>query len=222
MHTISLALNVAIALALVGGFFALRGKLLSSGQLIAQIDRFIAWVPSHGAQLRRYFAAAQAVTGAFLLVFGYAIGRDHLHLIRVGHRTEGIIVRFVLERVHTASGTGSLLSMSLPIVKFQAGGKPFQFKDWMEQRVNYKELRVTVLYDPANPSTAMIYRPVYDWIPWAPTMGVGAFLLLASVSSWLRSRSANPWPSPGTLRTTLRYKWTSDGLKKDDGPDPGR
>jgi hypothetical protein len=40
---------------------------------------------------------------------------------------------------------------------------------------------VIVLYDPTNPSVAMIDRPVWNWIPWAPTFAVGLFLALAAI-----------------------------------------
>jgi hypothetical protein len=52
-----------------------------------------------------------------------------------------------------------------------------------------KNVRVTVLYDPENPSLAMIDQPVWNWIPWAPTSGVGLILLLVGTKGWLRSSS---------------------------------
>jgi hypothetical protein len=33
-----------------------------------------------------------------------------------------------------------------------------------------------VLYDPSNPSTAIIDRALMNWIPWAPIGLTGAFL----------------------------------------------
>ncbi len=46
-------------------------------------------------------------------------------------------------------------------------------------------VRVTVLYDSANPTSAMIDRPVMNWIPWAPTFAVGLFLILVAIKAWL-------------------------------------
>jgi hypothetical protein len=48
---------------------------------------------------------------------------------------------------------------------------------------------VTVLYDPANPTLAMIDRPVYNWIPWGPTFAVGLFLVIVAIKGALRFSS---------------------------------
>jgi len=42
-----------------------------------------------------------------------------------------------------------------------------------------------VLYDPEKPSLAMIDRPVWNWIPWAPTLGVGLFLVFVGIRGWM-------------------------------------
>ena len=78
---------------------------------------------------------------------------------------------------------------SLPIVKFRAGDEVVQFKDWMGAKAEVLNVRVRVLYDPANPYVAMIDRPVWNWIPWAPTFGVGLFLVLVAIKGWLGSVS---------------------------------
>ena len=64
-----------------------------------------------------------------------------------------------------------------------------QFKDWMGTNAAVLNVRVTVLYDPANPSSAMIDRPVWNWIPWAPAFAVGLFLMLVAIKAWLASAS---------------------------------
>jgi hypothetical protein len=69
----------------------------------------------------------------------------------------------------------------MPIVKFQAGGQDVEFKDWMGTNAAVLNVRVTVLYDAEKPSLAMIDRPVWNWIPWAPTLGMGLFLILVGV-----------------------------------------
>ena len=48
--------------------------------------------------------------------------------------------------------------------------------------------RVTVLYDPAHPSDAMIDRPIWNWLPWAPIGAVGLFLILVAMRGWLADR----------------------------------
>ena len=45
-----------------------------------------------------------------------------------------------------------------------------------------------VLYDPANPAVAMIDRPVWNWIPRAPTFAVGLFMVLAAINGFFKSR----------------------------------
>jgi uncharacterized protein (DUF983 family) len=47
--------------------------------------------------------------------------------------------------------------------------------------------RVIVLYDPARPSDAMIDRPVWNWLPWAPIAAVGCVLMLVAIKGWLGS-----------------------------------
>jgi hypothetical protein len=46
---------------------------------------------------------------------------------------------------------------------------------------------VIVLYDPANPSLAMIDRPVWNWLPWAPIFALGLFLVLVAIKCALHA-----------------------------------
>jgi hypothetical protein len=46
---------------------------------------------------------------------------------------------------------------------------------------------VTVLYDRAGPTDAMIDRPIWNWMPWASIGAVGLFLALLAVRGWLAS-----------------------------------
>jgi hypothetical protein len=54
---------------------------------------------------------------------------------------------------------------------------------------------VAILYDPANVSLAMIDRPFWNWIPWAPALAMGAFLALVSLKG-LFFFLAFPQPAP--------------------------
>jgi hypothetical protein len=49
-------------------------------------------------------------------------------------------------------------------------------------------VRVTVLYDAEKPNLAMIDRPVWNWIPWGPTLGMGLFLLFVGVRGWMAGK----------------------------------
>jgi hypothetical protein len=57
-----------------------------------------------------------------------------------------------------------------------------------------------VLYDPVHPTSAMIDRQVMNWIPWGPTIGVGAFLILVGTIGLVRSaRALEPSPIDALL-----------------------
>jgi hypothetical protein len=183
-----LLLKVAVALALIVTYFKWRSRLLSP-QGISAINRLAEWTTNNKAKVLRYMRYAQAFTGLFLLALGYYIGREHFHLIRGGVRAPGTIVGYKQEyfpgNYSRPSSSGTTASM--PLVKFQAGDRVVQFKDWMGTNAEVLNVRVTVLYDPANPCSAMIDRPVWNWIPWAPTFAVGLFLVLVAIKAWLRS-----------------------------------
>jgi hypothetical protein len=152
-------------------------------------DQLAAWAVNNRAKILRYAYIPQALVGLFFLIFGYYIGKEHFHLIRQGVRTQGTIVGYKQESMPDGGGT-RWDSAFMPVVKFQAGDQVVQFKDWMGSHaaVSWKT-PVMVLYDPVNPSVAMIDRPVWNWIPWAPTFGVGLFLVLVAIKGCLRSLS---------------------------------
>jgi hypothetical protein len=76
----------------------------------------------------------------------------------------------------------------MPIVKFQVGNQDMEFKDWMGTNNAVTNVRVTVLYDPGKPSLAMIDPPIWNWVPWAPTLAMGLFLLFVGVRGWLLAK----------------------------------
>jgi hypothetical protein len=74
-----------------------------------------------------------------------------------------------------------------------AGDRSVRFEDWKGSGVSgARNQAVTVLYDPLNPSVAMIDRPVWNWIPWAPVFGLGLFLALVAMKAWVASLRAEP------------------------------
>lgn len=58
----------------------------------------------------------------------------------------------------------------------------------MAENGELKNVSVLVLYDLANPTETMIDHAVWHWMPWAPTLCAGVFLILAAAYGWYRSR----------------------------------
>lgn len=157
-------------------------------QLIPRINQWAAWSVANQARILRYAFIPQAIVGVFFLLFGAYIGKDHFHLIRDGVRAPGTIVAY--KQISMPDGGRTRWeTASMPIVKFQAAGRTVQFRDWMGTSAEVLNVRVTVLYDPANPTLAMIDRPVYNWIPWGPTFAVGLFLVIVAIKGALRFSS---------------------------------
>ncbi len=184
-----LFLKVVAAPAIIVTYLKWRSRLTSSQQALSAINRLVEWAINNKAKILRYTRVAQAVTGLFLMLLGYYIGIEHFHLVTRGVRAPGTIVGYKQEYFPgnysrpSSSGTTALM----PLVKFQAGDRVIQFKDWMGTNAAVLNVRVTVLYDPVNPSSAIIDRPVWNWIPWAPTFAVGLFLVLVAIRAWLGS-----------------------------------
>ena len=188
MDKMFLFLKVVVAVAIVAFLLKLRRHLVSPEQTASQINQLSGWMISNKEKVLRYTRVVQAVVGLFLLLLGYCIGREHFHVIREGVRTQGTTIGYKQEnlgRNYSRTADSDTIAL-LPIVKFQAGDQVVQFKDWMDSGMRLLNVRVTVLYDPANPSSAMIDRPVWNWIPWAPTFAVGLFLFLVAAKAWLR------------------------------------
>lgn len=139
--------------------------------------------------VRQIQASLQILVGAFLIIFGYWIGGDHARLVFFGQHTTGKLVGYREENFATDAGGVRWASASMPVVEFRAGQDTVRFKDWMGS--NFRVPMggsVPVLYDPARPANAVIDRPIWNWIPWAPMFAV-ALLLLAS---GIRGRMSPP------------------------------
>ena len=136
-----------------------------------------AWVQ----RVRAFMWIPQALSGLFLLTLGLWIGRDHLDLIRHGQSARGRIVTFKEE--HWKPNLNRMpVTALIPIVEFPVAGRTIRFEDWLGgRRSEFKDASVPVLYLPARPSTAMIDRPLWNWIPWAPIAAVGLLLLFAAL-----------------------------------------
>src|SRR6266566_3817438 len=77
----------------------------------------------------------------------------------------------------------------MPIVEFHTNDRFVHFQDWLGNSIaGSKNVPAIVLYDPANPAVAMIDRPVWNWIPWAPIFAVGLLLVLSAMNGFFKSR----------------------------------
>jgi hypothetical protein len=141
-------------------------------------------------KILRYAWIPQLFGGVVFLGLGYFMGNAHFHLIRQGVRTPGRIVGYKQESFRSPPGTISSTSTSyMPIVEFHTNDRSVQFQDWLGSGIaGSTNVPVIVLYDPANPTAAMIDRPVWNWIPWAPTFAVGLLLFLSAINGFFKSQ----------------------------------
>jgi len=163
---------------------------------MASANQLVSWMTNNRAKILRYAWIPQIVAGLVFLGLGYFMGHAHFHLIREGVRAPGRILGYKQESFRTTSGTTSTTTNGyMPIVEFHTNDRFVQFEDWLGAGIaGSKNVPVIVLYDPGNPSLAMIDRPVWNWIPWAPTFAVGLFLVLSAMNGFFRSQRS-PEPS---------------------------
>jgi hypothetical protein len=151
-------------------------------------EELVTRLASNREKILRYSFIPQVLTGLLLLGLAYSMGHVHFHLIRQGVRAPGTIVGYKQENFRRSSGSFSTGYM--PVVEFHTSDRFMQFQDWLGGSVRgSRNAPVMVLYDPVNPSVAMIDRPVWNWIPWGPIFAVGLFLVLAGVRGAFRALS---------------------------------
>jgi hypothetical protein len=157
---------------------------------MASSEQLVARVLSHREKILRYAWIPQVFGGLVFLGLGYFMGHAHFHLIRQGVRAPGRIVGYKQENFRSSSSTTfSTTTGYMPIVEFHTSDRFVQFQDWLGTGIaGSTNVAVIVLYDPANPSVAMIDRPVWNWIPWAPTFGVGLLLFLSAINGFFKSQ----------------------------------
>ena len=152
------------------------------------VEGLVARVLENRAQILRYMYIPQVIAGAILLIAAYMMGHVHFHLIQQGVRAPGTVVGFHQRYIGNSFSRTTPALAFMPIVEFQAGDRIVRFEDWKGSSLaGSLRDRVTVLYDPARPSDAMIDRPVWNWLPWAPIAAVGLFLTLVAIKGWLVS-----------------------------------
>ncbi|MBC5782331.1 DUF3592 domain-containing protein [Ramlibacter sp. USB13] len=147
-----------------------------------------------GQRFARSLPWIQLATGLVLLALGAYLGRVPFELLRSGESAMGRVVRF--DAISAASSAPSGIRASstsfYPVVAFEADGRRVEFRDRFGSAsaagVNDS---VAVLFLPRAPETAMIHRPVRIWMPWAPTLVVGAFLVMVGlIGAWRGSDPA--------------------------------
>jgi hypothetical protein len=164
-----------------------------------QVDQAVTWLLNNREKYFHFLRYVQLAVGIFLILFGYAIGKDHLQLVMHGQRATGTIVGYKQVSIRRSSGFYDTANM--PVVEFNAeynaeysaghsasgsNSEPVRFQDWLSRPSDpYLHSAVPVLYDPANPAIAMIDRPLWNWIPWAPTIAVGLLLVLSGAKGLL-------------------------------------
>ena len=82
----------------------------------------------------------------------------------------------------------------MPVVEYRAmGDKRIRFEDWLgKSSTGMLNESVPVLYETTDPSVAMIDRPVWNWMPWAPIIAVGLFLVFDGIRRGLRFALLTP------------------------------
>lgn len=166
----------------------------------------VTWVLANRERIFRYYFIPQSLGALLFLGFSYSTGKVHAHLLFRATRTQGIIVGLKPVRMqsHSNSGGSSTFAQTvyLPAVEFRAGDHVIHFQEWKGQASNAGlGSSVPVLYDPANPSIAMIDRSYWNWLPWAPCFAIGLILALASIKgffAFLFRRTPEPAEVPSS------------------------
>jgi len=144
----------------------------------------VAWMLANREKIFRYIFIPQFLAAALFLSFAYVTGHVHAHLLFKGASTNGTIVDFRVVHFRQSSGSVTAHGTTIyePIVEFPAGDRLVRFQEFkgLESRIGLG-WSVPVLYDPTNPSVAMIDRSNWNWLPWGPALAIAVLLLLASV-----------------------------------------
>lgn len=148
----------------------------------------------NNSSVQRIVPWLQIVTGSILIALAYFIGNLQFDLIRNGIRTTGKIVRFEYLTYSMSSAHGFRSSSAFhPVVELKVDGQRVEFRDRIGS-VSGAGMNATVpvLFNPKLPTMAMIDRPFWNWLPWAPTLAVGAILLLIGLRGVFRREASHP------------------------------
>src|SRR5215475_9362198 len=151
------------------------------------IEEQIGKLTRNRRQVKRYIQALELLTGLILLFIGWHMGKRPMHLLRTGTRTQGRIVAYQERRFQDSRSTAMSSTGFMPIVEFRTNDQVVRFEDWLgSSSQSGMNTEVRVLYDRSEPSLAMIDRPVWNWLPWFPTLAVGVLLVIDGCRGLLR------------------------------------
>jgi len=164
----------------------------------------VAWLLTNREKISRYIFIPQLLAAGIFLSFAYATGKVHARLLLRSARTQGTIVNFkpALLSHRSGSGSTSYSTIYLPLIEFTANDRAFRVQEWKgsESRAGLGS-SVPVIYDPADPSVAMLDRGIRNWLPWAPCFAIGLVVGLASFKGlfvFLFVRPASPLRTSAT------------------------
>src|SRR5215831_11890979 len=142
----------------------------------------VAWLLANRERISRYIFIPQLLAAAIFLSFAYGTGKVHARLLFRSARTQGTIVGFKSALISRGSSTSYSSTIYEPLVEFTVNDRVFRVQEWKgsESRVGLGS-SVPVIYDPADPSVAMLDRGPSNWLPWAPCFVVGLVVGLASL-----------------------------------------
>lgn len=145
----------------------------------------VAWLLANRGQIFRYFFIPQLLAAVIFLSFSYATGKVHARLLFRSALTQGKIVGSKSAVIsHRRSGSGDTFYSTIyePLVEYTANDRVFRVQEWKGSKSTVAlGSSVPVIYDPADPSVAMLDRGLANWIPWAPCFGIGLILAMASL-----------------------------------------
>jgi len=144
----------------------------------------IVWLAANRQRVARYMFIPQLLVALLFMGFAYRTGSAHARLLLRGAQTQGRIVSF--RSVRMSSRSGSHLSdtdtIHLPFIEFQANDHVIRFEEWKAANSDPGiGAFVPVLYDPSNPSFAMMDRGPMNWVPWAPCAAIALLLTLVAL-----------------------------------------
>jgi hypothetical protein len=139
-----------------------------------------------GARYVRMAVWIQLLLGLVLLAIGAHYGAERARLLMFGQTAAGQITAYTTIRLGGVGGEEAFK----PKVSFVYAGQQVVFDDWLSSEyARGVPEPVTVLFDPAQPRTAMIVRS--GWInywPWAAVFSLGLLLLVAALSGLVAHR----------------------------------
>ena len=163
---------------------------MSEEKIIIQIEKLSKWAGENGNKVERYRSIVAIVVGLFTMYFTYLLGNANFFLLLDGIKTEGKIVEYKQQVLVDSNRSYSTVFM--PVVEFKIGDRDVRFRDWLGNRSNSLPGEfVPVIYNSANPSIAMVNRPVWNWIPFSIFIA-GLLLVLVSIKNWIKFSRATP------------------------------